>query len=219
MNDKYRDKLKLFEYNSEEEYNSVVDYLESYDTTIIDIGVENYSIYTSFYPKIETLTFFRAIIFVLRKIRGSSVSEAYAYSHADIIDEIESKKVLNRKSNNFGNLQIVIELYKKLIIPDYLKFSNLRENAIDVLRTLMLSKKTSDRIKIDSATAILNATKVPEEIKVDIEQKVMINNDYNVIEELKNTMKALSENQSNMDTQAILEAKIIRDKIEERNND
>jgi hypothetical protein len=210
------DKLKILKPNiGEEDYNISKQLVES-KPNLFELAKEHSSSLAKY--NIDLHEFFRGLIFVQERVRGHTVLDSYILAFKDEVEHL-SDRAIKKRATSFNMRQFVVELQKNMMLPLYIMYSNYRNEAIEVLAGMMKSDKSSDRIKLDSARAVLEHTVVPEEVRMKIESTLTVKDQLgtSIIDELKQTMNSLSNNLKDNfknDNKALLEAEIIKRKID-----
>lgn len=137
-----------------------------------------------------------AVKYVSHKMMGCTNIDAYTKTfpqrHAQFMANGTSGKDIASYVTAYAKGKLVNLVFAQSMIPLYVTNADVAQKAVNVLAELMISAN-SEKVRSDSANALLTHLKVPEVTKVQLD--IGVKDDGGVIEKLRAATQALSAQQ------------------------
>jgi hypothetical protein len=139
-----------------------------------------------------------AVKYVSHKLMGASNIEAYSKTFPDKMINFSNQGVSSKDIASYVTAynkgKLVNLIFEQTLIPSYVLNQDLYQRALNVQADLMISAH-SEKVRCDAAAHLLNALKMPEVSKVELDVKVSENS---VISQLRQTTLELARQQREM---------------------
>jgi hypothetical protein len=137
----------------------------------------------------------QAVKYVSHKLMGCSNIEAYSKTFPDKMVNFANQGVSSKDIASYVTAynkgKLVNLIFEQTLIPSYILNQDMYQKALNVLAELMVSAN-SEKVKSDSAAHLLNALKMPEVTKVELDVKV---SESSAIAQLRQTTMELARHQ------------------------
>lgn len=122
--------------------------------------------------RFKVSNYIEAVKYVSHKLMGCTNMEAYSKTFPGKIQGWAAAGVSNKDMASYVTAynkgKLVNLIYEQTLIPTYVLNSDIHQKAVNVLAELMISA-TSEKVRSDSANALLTHLKVPEVTKVQLD--------------------------------------------------
>jgi len=138
------------------------------------------------------------VAYVSYLMNGYDMLHAYAFAIGVNLLELDEAGVdeLEQKAKGIDGRKFVTELKKIAIAPIYIRYQYLVDDAIDTAVELM-KKAKSEKVRLDSATLLLDKLTIPEASRLKIEQNIVSTmkidgSDRSAIDKLSDVLDGIS---------------------------
>lgn len=149
-----------------------------------------------------------AVKYVSHKLMGSSNLDAFTKTFPDKMNDWQARNVLSKDIASYvtayNKTKLVNLIFEQTLVPTYVLNADIHQKAVNVLAELMISA-TSEKVRSDSANALLTHLKVPEATKIKLD--VSLKEDTSAIDALRESTMALVEQQQILMRQGLVGAK------------
>ena len=139
-----------------------------------------------------------AVKYVSHKLMGCSNIDAYSKTFPDKMVNFANQGVSSKDIASYVTAynkgKLVNLIFEQTLIPSYVLNQDLYQKSLNVLSELMVSAH-SEKVRCDSAAHLLNALKMPDVTKVELDVKVSENS---AIAQLRETTMQLARQQRQM---------------------
>jgi len=113
------------------------------------------------------------VAYVSYLMNGYDTVNAYAFATGVNLLVLDDKGIddVKKRATNLDSRKFVIEMKKVVIAPIYIKYQYLVDDAINTAVELMNTAK-SEKVRLDSASLLLDKLTIPEEQRLKIEQNI-----------------------------------------------
>jgi len=113
------------------------------------------------------------VAYVSYLMNGYDTINAYSFAVGVNLLNMDDADIdeLEKKARNLDSRKFIIEMKKVVIAPIYIRYQYLVDDAINTAVTLM-NKAKSEKVRLESATLLLNKLTIPEEARLKIEQNI-----------------------------------------------
>lgn len=136
-----------------------------------------------------------AVNYVSHKMLGATNIAAYIKTfperYQSHLDRGTTELQIHSICGAYNRNQLVAKVLEQTLVPTHILNADLHQKAINHLAYLMVNAR-SEKVQSDSAAKLVDALKIPETIKMELDIGIKEND---VIDELRNTMKEFSKQQ------------------------
>jgi hypothetical protein len=122
--------------------------------------------------RFKVTEYVNAVKYVSHKLMGATNIEAYSKTFPDKIQRFAQQGVTSKDIASYvtayNKSKLVNLIFEQTLIPSYVLNQDLYQRALNVQADLMISAK-SEKVRSDAAAHLMNALKMPETQKVELE--------------------------------------------------
>lgn len=145
--------------------------------------------------KFKLSQYIDAVKYVSHKLMGRTNIESFTHTFPGKVQQWQaqgtSPKDIASYVSSYNKGKLVNLIFAQTLIPTYVLNADIHQKAVNVLAELMVSA-TSEKVRSDSANALLTHLKVPETTKVQIDVGIK---DDGTIDKLRQATQALAAQQ------------------------
>lgn len=153
--------------------------------------------------------YLNAVKYCTFKLMGYTNQDSYIKTFPDryksFLENGYTAKDISAQVSLYNKRQLVNAILQQSMIPTWIINQDLHQKAINTLADLMMNAN-SEKVKCDSANALLNHLKPPEVAKVEVDMKITENKE---ITELKSVLAELSAKQLELLDKGVVNTKQI----------
>lgn len=157
--------------------------------------------------RFKLLDYVYAVKFVSHRLRGDNQQESYIKTfpdkYQDFLNRGVSKKDISSYITAYSKNKLVNLIFEQTLVPTHVLNQDKYQEALNVLTTLMLDAK-SEKVRADSAKALLDHLKPPTTHKLELDIGVKENS---TLDELRKATMELVAQQKMMIASGIADAK------------
>ncbi len=176
---------------------------------------ENFISYTNILKqgKFKLDDYLNAVKFVTFLLMGFNNKESYQRAFPERYFDMKQRGLTDKEISSFVSAyrknKLVNNIFEQTLTPTWILNADLHQKALNTQADLMLTAK-SEKVRCDAANSILTHLKQPE--KKEIELNIGVK-DSSGLNELKNTMTLLAQQQSEMIKQGVSTKEIAHQSI------
>jgi hypothetical protein len=170
--------------------------------------------------KFKLTSYVSAVKYVTQKLSGKNNQDAYMATFpdkwADWISRNVSAKDISSYVSVYNGSKLVNLILEQSLIPNWVLNQDVRQKAINHLATLMTTAQ-SEKVQADAAIGLLNALKMPDKLKVELDVGVKQDS---VMDQLQKASLDLATRMQDMmkagvwSAQDLLDEKVIQGEVE-----
>lgn len=170
--------------------------------------------------KFKLTSYVSAVKYVTQKLSGKNNQDAYMATFpdkwADWISRNVSAKDISSYVSVYNGSKLVNLILEQSLIPNWVLNQDVRQKAINHLATLMTTAQ-SEKVQADAAIGLLNALKMPDKLKVELDVGVKQDS---VMDQLQKASLDLASRMQDMmkagvwSAQDLLDEKVIQGEVE-----
>lgn len=158
--------------------------------------------------------YINAVKYVSHKLMGDSNIEAYSKTFPDKIQRFSANGVAAKDIASYvtayNKTKLVNLIFEQTLVPSYVLNQDLYQRALNVQAELMVSAK-SEKVRSDAAAHLLNALKMPETKKVELD--INVKEDSSIDALRKATMELAKQQRLAMESGAMNAQEIAHTKV------
>lgn len=184
------------------------------DETIFEEFKDNFISYMSVLSegKYKITDYINAVKYVTLKMLGKSNNEAYIATFPDRYKKLSNRGVTDISSyaSAYNGNKLVVSIMQQVLVPVWITNAQIHQKAINEQFKIGTSSNVSPMARVKALDSVLAYTKAPETKQLNIDIGI---NQTDDLQQLKNTMKQLAEQQRIMISNGYSAKDIIESKI------
>jgi hypothetical protein len=170
--------------------------------------------------RFKVTEYVNAVKYVSHKLMGATNIEAYSKTFPDKIQRFAQQGVTAKDIASYvtayNKSKLVNLIFEQTLIPSYVLNQDLYQRALNVQADLMISAK-SEKVRSDAAAHLMNALKMPETQKVELE--IGVKEDSSIAQLRQATLELarqqrLAMEAGAMNAQEVAHSKVVRDVVD-----